>query len=154
MIQPNYPLVIINRNHAIHVFLTEVDLSKPTAFEAIRQTDREIAFDINGSKWTYRLTTSRTEESIIKRFVDYILYNPVIEVKPEWTAQGNYQLGELKELITNYVNKGNITVLMNLDAFDKDISQASSFEDIYTILKEYDLVANASELWNEQEHKR
>jgi hypothetical protein len=138
MTQPNFPLIVIDKNEVLNLIPTETDFAKPTAFGVTRQTNQELAFDGEGNKWTYNLTSSEPKEGLTKMLLKYILYNPVIDIKPEWTKQDIYQLQELKEVINRCIMKTNdATQLVDMVALKSHISQANSYADLYKTLNKY-----------------
>lgn len=85
----------------------------------------------------------------------HTFYNPVIEVEPEWTKQGGYQLQELKAGINQCVDKDDdiITQFVDADTFKTVVSKATSFNDLYNALNKYVFEVNEDELWKEQENE-
>ncbi|QHT66639.1 hypothetical protein GXP67_08205 [Rhodocytophaga rosea] len=157
MTQPTYPLIMIYNNRVLHVIPTEVDLSKPTPFDYIRPTDQEVAFDSNGNKWTYLLTSNQSnqfEDSLSKKLLLYLFPSPVLIVKPEWTKQGIYQLEELKGIITECISNGDgvISPFTDADRIEVAISQANSFKELYQNLIKYGFDVEENNLWREQKH--
>ncbi|QHT70416.1 hypothetical protein GXP67_29060 [Rhodocytophaga rosea] len=155
MTQPTYPLVMVYNNRVLNIIPTEVDLSQPTPFGTIRPTDQEVAFDGNGNKWTYRLTSNQSnqfEVSFSKKLLLYTLPSPIIIVKPEWTNQGVYQLEELKEVIIACVRNSDYVIasFTDMDGVEAAISQANSFYELYQNLSKYEFIIEENVLWGEQ----
>jgi hypothetical protein len=116
MTEPDYPLILIYSNEVLNVVPRQAHLSKATALGFIRQTDQKVAYDHNGNKWTYRLTSAQFKASFLTRLLAHTFYNPVIEVEPEWSAQGSYQLQELKAAISHCVDKDDDIITQFADA--------------------------------------
>ncbi|MDO1447475.1 hypothetical protein Q0590_14500 [Rhodocytophaga aerolata] len=132
MLQPVFPLILIRSQEGLQVIPTEADLCKATPFGKIRNTDQELVFDKEGNKWTYRLTSPQSKKSLAKKILDYILYNPVIEIKPEWTQRDTYQMQELKELMHQCITRHTGTIpIAARNAIKMGIAKASSFTDLY-----------------------
>jgi hypothetical protein len=149
---------MVYNNRTLYILPTEAELCKPSPFGHIRPSDQEVAFDSTGNKWTYRLTSNQSNQSDVsfgKRLLFHALPSPVLIVKPEWTKQGMYPLGELKGVIIGCVGKGDnlITPLADGASLETAISQATSFEQLYKTLIKYGIDVEANKLYSEQKHK-
>ena len=135
MTQPNFPLILIDKNEVLNLIPTVAELTKPIAFGGIRQTDQALAFDGNGYKWTYRLSSPQPKITVPELLLNYILYNPVIEIKLEWIRQDMYPLQELQEVIHRCIMKSDdATQPGKVDILKTHISVATSFSDLYKAL--------------------
>jgi len=146
---------LIYNNEVLNLVPMKGHLSKATALGFIRQTEQKVAFDGNGKKWTYRLTSVKFRDSFVTRLLAHTFYNPVIDVEPEWTMQGNYGLQELQAVINQCVDKDDdiITQFVDADTIKAAVLKANSFDDLYDTLNKYVFEVNEDELWKEQENE-
>jgi hypothetical protein len=135
MSQPNFPLIVIHTQEGLQIIPTEADLCKVAPFGKFKNTDQELVFDKEGNKWTYQVAPPQLKRSLAKKILDYILYNPIIEIKLEWTWRETYQIHELKKLLYQCITKyKGVTKIANIDAIKMAITKAGSFNDLYKAL--------------------
>lgn len=145
--KPHFPIISIY-NKGIDIIPSEANLTKATALAVLNGRKNTYAFDGNGQKWTYEFTSDKVSDKFLTRFLANTFYNPIVDIKTNWTLMDKYTLEELKKEISDCIDDDDdiLTQFIESDDLRKEISDSESFESIVQKLKKYVF----QELWNNE----
>ncbi|GAB5471903.1 MAG: hypothetical protein Mars2KO_00020 [Maribacter sp.] len=87
-------------------------------------------------------------DKFLTRFLANTFYNPIVDIKTNWTLMDKYTLEELKKEISDCIDDDDdiLTQFIESDDLRKEISDSELFESIVQKLKKYMF----QELWNNE----
>ena len=153
--EPKYPLISIY-NHALELIPDSSILTKATVWAILNDDTISVAFDGDGRLWNYQLTAENIKDNFLTRLLSNTVYNPTVEVQPEWTLKRNYELDKLKSSINGLVDKDDdiLTQFVEPETLKQAITDSETFEQIYAVLNKYVFDVDEEELWKEEEKNK
>ncbi|MEZ4739387.1 MAG: hypothetical protein R2818_08520 [Flavobacteriales bacterium] len=96
-----------------------------------------LAFDKEGVKWRYDLSSFQVKDNLWTRLAANTFYNPMVQAQLIWTQLDRFALTELKEMLKDCVNKDDdlLTQFTAPDVLISEIDQAQNFQDLCSLLK-------------------
>ncbi|MBJ2176516.1 hypothetical protein JBL43_19870 [Aureibaculum sp. A20] len=145
--KPQFPIISIY-NKGLDIIPSDTDLTKATVLAVLNGSANTHAFDGNGQKWTYEFTSDKVNDKFLTRFLANTFYNPIVDIKTNWTLMDKYTLEELKKEISECIDDDDdiLTQFIESDDLKKEIFESKSFESIIQQLKKHVF----QELWNNE----
>lgn len=136
--KPKFPIISIY-NHAIDLIPNENYLSKAKVLGVLNGNSNSIAFDSEEKKWKFELTSDKITDNFTTRFLANTIYNPTVNVIPQWKIISEFEINELKHELINCIEKDNgiLTQFIVSEDIKNYINAADSFEAIHNILLKY-----------------
>jgi hypothetical protein len=158
MKQPTFPLIYISENESLDLILSEESFSIVSTLALINTTNFEkvILFDKGYQKWTYKQIADSFKNNWWTKLLAKTFYNPMLNAKVIWTLIGEYNLGELKNIVQVCIEKDDdiITQYKEAEVISNSIDKAETFEDILKVLNKFVFEVDEKELWKEQENRK
>jgi hypothetical protein len=158
MKQPTFPLIYIFENESLDLILSEESFSKVSTLALINTTNFEkvILFDKGYQKWTYKQIADSFKNNWWTKLLAKTFYNPTLNAKVIWTLIGEYNLGELKNIVQVCIEKDDdiITQYEEAEVISNSIDKAETFEDILKVLNKFVFEVDEKKLWKEQENRK
>ncbi len=152
--KPKFPLISIY-NKALDIIPSENNLMSATVYGVLKGTLDSVAFDKDGTKWKYGLIANKKIDSLLTKILAYTIYNPIIQVTPNWTESGKYSLEELKSSICTCIDRDDdiLTQFVEPERLKKIINDSDSFMTIHKALSDYVFEVDEEELYKNENIK-
>jgi len=150
--KPKFPIISIYKKRGLDIIQSEAIWKKATVLAVLEGNKNSIAFDMEGKKWTYEFKSDKVNNSLVTRFLANTIYNPIIDIRIDWTLMEKYTLQELQNKIHQCINSDDniLTQFVESNFLKKEISESNSFKSILEKLNKYIFDANEDELWKEE----
>jgi hypothetical protein len=135
---PKFPIISIY-NNSLNIISSEMELTHATVIGIIKGSVDSFAFDTDGNKWNYYLKSDRVKDNFRTRLLANTIYNPVVNVIPQWNKTGSYHINELKDVIKRQINQDDdiLTQFVEPETLKQAIDNSNSFEEICKTLNKY-----------------
>lgn len=144
---PKFPIISIY-NNAVDLIPDETYLSKAKVLGVLKGNSNSIAFDSDGKKWKFELTSEKITDNFMTRFLANTFYNPTVDVIPKWKMISEFEIDEIKNELIKCIEKDDDILTQFVDAkkIKNLINEANSFETLYDILNRYVFEYNEEEI--------
>ncbi len=136
--KPNFP-IILNYNNFLDLIPKEDNLNRASLLGVLKGNLNSEAYDNEGNLWELKLHSEKVKNNFIIRLLAHRIYNPKLNVSPEWKMIGKYNLVELKSLIKKFVQKDEdiFTQFVDAKTLNNYIQKAETPKEVYQVLLKY-----------------
>ncbi|MDI9256868.1 hypothetical protein [Flavobacterium sedimenticola] len=133
--KPNFPIIIIY-NDALDLIPAEENLYQASLLGVLNGNSNSKAYDNEGNIWELKLISEKVKDNFFTRLLANTVYNPKINVTPEWKLLEKYKLVELKSFIKKLIENDNdfYTQFVDEKILNEHIENAKSLKEVYEIL--------------------
>lgn len=136
--KPKFPIILIY-NNAVDIIPNETYLNRAKVLGVLKGNSNSTAFDSDGRKWKFKLTSEKINDNLITRFLANTFYNPTVDVIPEWKKINSFEIEEIKSKLITCIEKDDdiLTQFIDSDEIKNYINKAETFDEIYNILVKF-----------------